>query len=141
MQPLNRLQTGCRAGQPHSLLDVHAVDGVCFTVPSEHRQYDASEGHSSGGFVNVQTKAGTNQFHGSVFGYYQNPKINANLWSLSRMTSKPTFVREGFGVGGLILPGPAVLLRRLRAQPPRQPLKSKRLRCLPRPREMATSPR
>lgn len=67
--------------------------------------YDASQGHSSGGFVNVQTKSGTNAFHGSVFGYYQNPKINANIWALNPTTSKPVFVREGAGVGGPIIRG------------------------------------
>jgi hypothetical protein len=65
--------------------------------------YDASQGHSSGGFVNVQLRSGTSQFHGSIFGYYQNPKINANVWALTPTNSKPVFVREGFGVGGPIL--------------------------------------
>lgn len=65
--------------------------------------YDASQGHSSGGFVNVQTKSGTNRFHGSIFGYYQNPKINANEWALNPTDSKPVFVREGAGVGGPII--------------------------------------
>ncbi len=74
---------------------------------SEYRvdtaSYDASQGHSSGGFVNVQTKAGTNGLHGSIFAYYQNPKINANVWALSPTSSKPVFVREGVGVGGPIV--------------------------------------
>jgi len=65
--------------------------------------YDATQGHSSGGFVNVQTKSGTSQFHGSVFGYYQNPKVNANIWALNPTTSKPVFVREGGGIGGPII--------------------------------------
>jgi hypothetical protein len=69
--------------------------------------YDATQGHSSGGFVNTQLKSGTNQLHGSVFGYYQDPKINANTWQpvpdSSKTNTKPTFVREGFGVGGPIL--------------------------------------
>ncbi|MFC6647468.1 carboxypeptidase regulatory-like domain-containing protein [Granulicella cerasi] len=69
--------------------------------------YDATQGHSSGGFVNTQTKAGTNRLHGSLFAYYQNPKINANSWQpvtdANKTNSKPTFVREGFGVGGPLL--------------------------------------
>jgi hypothetical protein len=62
--------------------------------------YDASQGHSSGGFVNTQLKSGTNRVHGSVFAYYQNPKINSNVWALTPTNSKPTFVREGAGGGG-----------------------------------------
>ena len=64
--------------------------------------YDASEGHSSGGFVNTQLKSGTNQLHGSAFLYYQDPKINANTWSLpaTAKAAKPTFVREGGDAGG-----------------------------------------
>jgi hypothetical protein len=68
--------------------------------------YDATGGHSSGGFVNVQTKSGTDQFHGSLFGYYQNPKINANVWLVSPGTTpqvKPTFVREGAAFGGPLI--------------------------------------
>jgi hypothetical protein len=67
--------------------------------------YDASEGHSSGGFVNTQLKSGTNQVHGSAFVYYQDPKINATPWSLPATTpaAKPTFVREGGGIGGPFL--------------------------------------
>jgi hypothetical protein len=64
--------------------------------------YDASQGHSSGGFVNTQLKSGTNRIHGSVFAYYQNPKINANTWvdSPTAQQAKPTFVREGADAGG-----------------------------------------
>jgi len=64
--------------------------------------YDASQGHASGGFTNVQVKSGTDQFHGSVFGYYQNPNLNANSWTLqyTPIQQKPTFIREGFTFGG-----------------------------------------
>jgi hypothetical protein len=64
--------------------------------------YDASEGHSSGGFVNTQLKSGTNRIHGSAFLYYQDPKVNATPWSLpaTNRAAKPTFVREGGGIGG-----------------------------------------
>ena len=64
--------------------------------------YDASEGHSSGGFVNTQLRSGTNHLHGSAFLYYQDPKVNATPWSLpaAAPAAKPTFVREGAGVGG-----------------------------------------
>lgn len=67
--------------------------------------YDASTGHASGGFTNVQAKSGTDRIHGSLFGYYQNPNINANSWLLNYLPNqiKPTFVREGFSFGAPIL--------------------------------------
>jgi hypothetical protein len=65
----------------------------------ETATYDATTGHSAGGFVNVSIKSGTNQLHGSAFVYYQNPTLNANPWSLSPITSKPVWLREGGDVG------------------------------------------
>jgi hypothetical protein len=68
--------------------------------------YDATDGHSSGGFVNVQTKSGTDHFHGSIFEYYQNENINANVWLVNPLTTpqnKPTFQRFGGSIGGPIL--------------------------------------
>ena len=65
--------------------------------------YDATEGHSSGGFVNTSLKSGTNRIHGTLYGYYQDPKINANVWSTSPTNSKPAYVREGVDAGGPFL--------------------------------------
>jgi len=69
----------------------------------ETSSYDATEGHSSGGFVNVSLKSGTNQFHGSIFSSYQNPTLNANYWHLgSAATAKAVWLREGADVAGPI---------------------------------------
>lgn len=68
-------------------------------------EYDASNGHSSGGFVNVSLKSGTNAFHGSIFGSYQNPVLNGNPINVLASTTpaaKATWNREGFAVGGPI---------------------------------------
>lgn len=40
-------------------------------------RFDATLGRSSGIYVNVQSKTGTNQIHGSVFGYFRNDAFNA----------------------------------------------------------------
>jgi len=40
-------------------------------------RFDATVGRSAGVEVNVQSKAGTNQIHGSVFGYFRNDFANA----------------------------------------------------------------
>jgi hypothetical protein len=69
----------------------------------ETASYDATEGHSSGGFVNTALKSGTNQFHGVAYASYQNPSVNANYWHLAPgIPAKQVWLREGGGVGGPI---------------------------------------
>jgi hypothetical protein len=69
----------------------------------ETASYDATEGHSSGGFVNTALKSGTNQFHGVAFASYQNPSLNANYWHLAPgVPAKQVWLREGGAVGGPI---------------------------------------
>jgi hypothetical protein len=41
----------------------------------------AEFGNFQGGIINVTLKAGTNEYHGSVFEYFKNDKLNANAWS------------------------------------------------------------
>jgi Carboxypeptidase regulatory-like domain len=40
--------------------------------------YDASIGRTAGGIVNVITKSGTNQFHGSAYEFFRNRDLNTN---------------------------------------------------------------
>jgi hypothetical protein len=69
----------------------------------ETASYDATEGHSTGGFVNVSLKSGTNQFHGSLFSSYQNPTLSSNYWHLGpTAAAKAVWLREGADVGGPI---------------------------------------
>ena len=69
----------------------------------ETATYDATEGHSSGGFANVSLKGGQNQFHGSAFGSYQNPTLNTSFWHLGPSApAKSVWLREGADVGGPI---------------------------------------
>ncbi len=43
--------------------------------------FDVRQGNFAGGLVNAITKSGTNEFHGSVFGYYQGRSLaNQNAW-------------------------------------------------------------
>ena len=37
--------------------------------------YDVRQGNFAGGLINAVTQSGTNQFHGSVFGRYQNQDL------------------------------------------------------------------
>lgn len=41
----------------------------------------ADFGNYLGGIISVVTKSGTNGYHGSVFEYFRNDKLNANSWS------------------------------------------------------------
>ncbi len=40
----------------------------------------AEFGNYLGGIINTTIKSGTNQFHGDVFEFFRNDKLNANLW-------------------------------------------------------------
>lgn len=60
----------------------------------------AEFGRFNGGVVNLSTKSGTNQFHGSVFEFLRNEKLNArNLFApaTAANSNKPVFRRNQFG--------------------------------------------
>jgi hypothetical protein len=46
--------------------------------------FDASIGHTGGATVDLVLKAGTNAWHGGVFGFFRDPSWNANSWSANR---------------------------------------------------------
>ncbi len=63
-------------------------------------------GRSQGAQVNIVTKSGGNQFHGSVFEYFRNTKLNAaDFFSNALGAPKSPFHRNQFGatVGGPII--------------------------------------
>ena len=64
----------------------------------------AAIGHTAGGSVNVQTPAGSNQFHGSAFDYLQNSALDAR--NFFDGAHKPGLVQNQFGAsaGGAIRP-------------------------------------
>lgn len=68
-------------------------------------QYDASYGRNAGANVNVVTKTGSNQFHGTVFEYLRNDALNANEFFRNKNgQSKPVLKQNQFGftLGGPI---------------------------------------
>ena len=68
-------------------------------------QFDAQFGKSDGGAVNMITRGGSNNFHGSIFEYLRNNKLDANSWANNKAGIKrPVFQRHQFGaaMGGPI---------------------------------------
>jgi hypothetical protein len=68
-------------------------------------QYDASYGRNSGANVNVVTRGGSNAMHGSVFEYFRNDAMNANLFFNNRLgVPRPVLKNNQFGftLGGPI---------------------------------------
>lgn len=66
----------------------------------------AEFGNFQGGIVNVTMKSGTNDFHGSVFEFLRNDKLNANNWARNWLGLPRNAVRFntfGGSVGGRIL--------------------------------------
>jgi hypothetical protein len=64
--------------------------------------FGAEFGRFAGGVIDVVTKSGTNSFHGSLFEFLRNEKLNARTWSLHG--DKPPLRRNQFGgvLGGPI---------------------------------------
>ncbi|MEE8161040.1 MAG: TonB-dependent receptor, partial [Acidobacteriota bacterium] len=72
----------------------------------EKNSYSAEYGGASGGIINVVSKAGTNNFHGSVYEYHRNDNLDAsNFFSNRDGLEKAPFIRNQFGysVGGPIV--------------------------------------
>ena len=66
--------------------------------------FAAEYGRASGGVVNIITKSGTNQTHGSAFGFLRNRYIQATNPFSTVYQPAYTRVQAGFTVGGAIVP-------------------------------------
>jgi hypothetical protein len=58
--------------------------------------FDAEYGRNSGAVVNVVTKSGTNELHGSVYEFFRNDVLNAHGFTF-QPTVKPPFKQNQFG--------------------------------------------
>jgi hypothetical protein len=68
--------------------------------------YSAEYGRFAGGVVDMVTKSGTNRFHGSLFEFLRNDKLNANRWLPGQaILRKDPLHRNQFGgsIGGPIV--------------------------------------
>ena len=95
--------TGTETTQPNNLSFVPSPDATAeFKVQTSI--YDAQYGRTGGGVVNVVLKSGTNQFHGALYEYYRDEKLNANTFDANRGgVAKPGLY---WNQPGLTLDGP-----------------------------------
>jgi len=68
--------------------------------------YDASNGRTSGANVNLVTKTGTNQYHGSLWEFWRNEHLNANSFFRNQAGQPRSELRQnqyGFTLGGPVV--------------------------------------
>ncbi|HEX6622991.1 MAG TPA: TonB-dependent receptor [Pyrinomonadaceae bacterium] len=96
------------------ILQNFSMEGIQEFALSTQR-FSAANGRSGGALLSVVSKSGTNDFHGSVFGFFRDDKLNANAPALLAEANsnlfpdpgdivKPPFSRQQFGgsIGGPI---------------------------------------
>ncbi|MFN7934624.1 MAG: TonB-dependent receptor [Bryobacteraceae bacterium] len=68
--------------------------------------FAADQGRNAGATVNVITKSGSNEWHGSAYEFLRNDKLDAKNYFASPLLAKPTFRQNQFGAsfGGKIVP-------------------------------------
>src|SRR5882724_5975042 len=85
-------------GGPGSVIGVSlGVDAIQeFSVLTGN--YSAEYGRTSGGVVNAISKSGTNAFHGDIYEFLRNDKLDANdFFSNASNQPKPAYKRNQFG--------------------------------------------
>jgi outer membrane receptor protein involved in Fe transport len=86
----------------------NSVNGIRSTLSQEGVQefqiitngFEAEYGRASGGVVNIITKSGTNDFHGSAFGYLRNRNFQAQNPFTNTPDPAYTRVQAGLAFGG-----------------------------------------
>ena len=89
------------------ILQNFSMEGIQEFALSTQR-FSAANGRSGGALLSVVSKSGTNEFHGSVFGFFRDDKLNANAPKLLTKVNpdlfpdpadavKPPFSRQQFG--------------------------------------------
>ncbi|HYA17719.1 MAG TPA: TonB-dependent receptor [Bryobacteraceae bacterium] len=88
----------------NALSYVPVVDAIAeFQV--QVAQYSAEYGRASGGQINVLTRSGSNEWHGSGWDFFRNNVLDARPFNLTTQSSVPEFRRNQFGalIGGPVL--------------------------------------
>jgi len=82
-----------------------SIDGIS-EVRVETNAFTAEAGRSAGAIVNVITKSGTNNFHGTLFEFFRNDILDANeFFNSGAHQPKPKYRQNQFGgsIGGPII--------------------------------------
>ena len=79
------------------------VEGIQ-EITIQTNSYAAEAGRTAGGVINIITRSGTNQFHGSVYEYFRNDILDARSF-FQNTGSKPELRQNQYGgsIGGPIL--------------------------------------
>jgi Carboxypeptidase regulatory-like domain/TonB dependent receptor/TonB-dependent Receptor Plug Domain len=88
-------------GTPATILPIEAIAEVHVIS-----NFEAEYGRSAGAAINIVTKSGTNDFHGSAFDYLRNTALNArNYFDLASVGPQQPFHLNQFGgsIGGPII--------------------------------------
>lgn len=96
--------TGVEIGNQGKVLNFEFIQEVEFKSGG----YEAEYGGAQGGILNVVTKSGGNEFHGDVFGYFDDDALQAENKHLDELTSEgiPAGFRKsdfGLDLGGFIV--------------------------------------
>jgi hypothetical protein len=70
--------------------------------------YDAEYGTQAGGQIDVVTKSGTNEFHGSAFGYIRNSVLDARNFNDFDLNGNPAIPPFRMGQYGMTFGGPLI---------------------------------
>lgn len=110
---------GSRPGGNAFLLDGGNNSNVGFNSPNytpqteavaemkvQTNNYGAEHANATGGVINVVTRGGTNEFHGSAFEFLRNDKLSANNFFSNRAGSPRTALR--YNQFGGVVGGPVV---------------------------------
>lgn len=107
---LNGVRSSSNNIQVDGIRNLDTFGGNAFVSPNlnalqefrvENNSYSAATGRVAGGQINLITRSGTNQLHGSVFEYFRNDKLNArNFFATDR--PKTRYNNFGYTVGGPI---------------------------------------
>jgi hypothetical protein len=88
-------------GVPNMRMDVVSFSPSPDAVEEMRAQtnaFDAEYGHSAAAFINVTTRGGTNNWHGSVYDYLRNEALNANDFFSNRSgLKKSKFHQDTYG--------------------------------------------
>jgi hypothetical protein len=90
-------------GGTSSLVSVDAMQEFRIQTSSFAPEY----GHQPGGQVAIETRSGTNEFHGNAFDYFRNTVLDANNW-FNNAAGKPRAPENQNDFGG-VLGGPVII--------------------------------